>query len=459
MPRTRSKKAGAGKREEVETTTTTTTVPTLELERSVANPPQLFILPRHISPESRIVTLPNPAASTPNRYLVCAEKGCYEFTRVAPAHKKECKSWLLAPHRTASAHGATAKDDAEEEGDRDKGYVLQSPDLMIATPIDPLFLILPTLIEDAEEGKGVQMYLSSSDYIARLEEDSEHFRHMMQGPGRSNLERMFEQRLLSICDSMRAGDETLYRLSRTKLWNVLMEKAKKMARKGLPASIEERFVRQALAVPVLSIRREESSVSAACEALEASGGAEEKYSASSVEESQDTQASGTTVTSAASTAATSISSFPATAGNEPTASSEEEASIAHLLRIRTALNFLLTSYIPPTLRTDLERALLSSTSTVDFSPLTTHLAHIDKLKREAQALRSLSDNISRKRNAAHEDDEEAMAKVEAKKRKKEEEDLKKKNTSRAVQALKKADRSGMKTLSSFFTKKAAPAKK
>ena len=84
-----------------------------------------------------------------------------------------------------------------------------------------------------------------------------------------------------------------------------------------------------------------------------------------------------------------------------------------------------------------------------------HLAHLDQLRKEAQALRSLSDNISRKRSA--DEDEEALEKAEAKKRKKEEDELKKKNTSRGVKQLEKADRSGMKTLSSFFGK-AAPKK-
>ena len=93
----------------------------------------------------------------------------------------------------------------------------------------------------------------------------------------------------------------------------------------------------------------------------------------------------------------------------------------------------------------------STTISIDFKPLETHLAHLNDLKKEAQALRSMSENISRKRGS--EDDEEALEKAEAKKRKKEDEEFKKKNTSRGVKALGKADTSGMKKLSSFFTKK------
>ena len=100
----------------------------------------------------------------------------------------------------------------------------------------------------------------------------------------------------------------------------------------------------------------------------------------------------------------------------------------------------------PTLRTPL-LALLSAR----FAPLEAHLSSIAALKSEALSLRSLSDNISRKR--AVELDEEKIAEREEKKRKKEEEAIKKKNEGRGVKQLKKVDTSGMKKMSSFFTVK------
>ena len=93
----------------------------------------------------------------------------------------------------------------------------------------------------------------------------------------------------------------------------------------------------------------------------------------------------------------------------------------------------------PTLRTPL-LALLSAR----FAPLEAHLSSIAALKSEALSLRSLSDNISRKR---------AVELDEEKKRKKEEEAIKKKNEGRGVKQLKKVDTSGMKKMSSFFTVK------
>jgi hypothetical protein len=87
-------------------------------------------------------------------------------------------------------------------------------------------------------------------------------------------------------------------------------------------------------------------------------------------------------------------------------------------------------------------------TTIDFKPLEERLSHIATLKRQAQALRSISDNVSRKRSTAEEDEDIAI-----KRRKKDEEEEKKKSVSLGVKKLLKADTSGMKKLSSFFTKK------
>ncbi|KAI7357608.1 hypothetical protein KC336_g22122, partial [Hortaea werneckii] len=90
------------------------------------------------------------------------------------------------------------------------------------------------------------------------------------------------------------------------------------------------------------------------------------------------------------------------------------------------------------------------TTHVDFGPLDAHLQHINQVKADAQALRSISDNISRKRGTL--DDDEAVEKAQAKKQKKEEEEAKKKSMSVGVKRLAKADTSGMKKMTSFFTK-------
>ena len=237
------------------------------------------------------------------------------------------------------------------------------------------------------------------------------------------------------------------RLSTAKLVAMLLSKASNMAKKGLPASMEERFVKQILEVPVLSVRREESSVSIAPD--DTTPGAESE--STSAETSQDSNASAmstSTATTTASTAASSVATTPA--GMESLA----EGNIVDILRIRTAFDFVDESYICTALHTAIKELVKTPASSVDFTPLDKHLEHIAGLKKQAQVLRSLSDNISRKRGA---DDEEALDKAEAKRKKKEEEEIKKKNMSRGVQQLAKANTTGMKKLSSFFTK--APPKK
>lgn len=86
---------------------------------------------------------------------------------------------------------------------------------------------------------------------------------------------------------------------------------------------------------------------------------------------------------------------------------------------------------------------------IDFTPLNQHLAKVREAESELQALRTLSDNISRKRVCL--DDDDAAEARALKKRKKDEEDQRKKAESRGIKQLKKVDTSGMQKLSSFFT--------
>ncbi|KAK5169890.1 uncharacterized protein LTR77_005868 [Saxophila tyrrhenica] len=410
-----------------------------QLDPSISNPPKVFILPQEASPAARIVTLPNPATAAPGRYFVCPDKGFYEFTRVA-APKRACKKSpdngdALPP----MADSNVARDD--------EGYVLQTADVMVATPLDPLFLLLPALSEDQRNG-AAQMFLSTSDYLDRLGEQSAHFKELMRIDRQSGntLEAMLERRMLVVCESMEAGDETLCKLSNEKLLKVLVGKARRVVEHGLPPSMEEHFVKQALVVPVMSVKREESGASMVVgeETQDAEAGASQDGS-TAAGTLQSTESSSFTISSD-STTATSIVPTPTSQ------LSTSDGNIQHLLRLRTALDYLMASYVPMPLRTAFTSMLSGKADLIDFSPLDVHLAHLAKLKSEAQALRSLSENISRKRGL--EDDDEALEKAEVKRKKKEDEEFRKKNMSRGVQQLKKADTSGMKKLSSFFGKAA-----
>lgn len=199
----------------------------------------------------------------------------------------------------------------------------------------------------------------------------------------------------AVCDCLDMGDgeDKMYQLSTQKLAAALATKANRMAKGRLPASMEERFVRQALEVPVLSVKREDSSISIAAE--DATPGAESKDC--TAETSQN----------------------PTATTNDATISTVADKSIAAdeitgLLRVRTALDFLIVSYTPTSLRTAIQDILKAPTSPVDFAPLDKHLEYVAGLKKQAQALRSLSDNISRKRSA--DDDEDALDKADAKRK-------------------------------------------
>jgi hypothetical protein len=434
MARTRSKPAAKASNEATPAKTPTTNIKSLPL--AVENAPKLFVLPKDTSKNTRIVKLDNPATGVPSRYLFCAQKGFYEFTRIA-ASKKACKSWLI----TSDGKDEEVKDSPEDELELGSGYVTKSPDIYIATPIDTLFLILPALApKNSKDTK--QLFLCLDDHLDTLSTSSPHWKSLL-GLYPALKERI-EKRMKLVCDTVDAGDETMYRLSREKLFGMLVKKAERMSVGTLPASLEEKFIKSALDVPIMNIKREESGLSEIPvleDAATPSTNTESQVSTSTTTDSQGT----------VSTAATSLSS---TTEEQAKPALTTPEGVPHLLRLRTSLTYLTSTYIPSTLHTPLS-TLLASSTLPNFAPLTTYLTSLSALKSEALSLRSISDNISRKRG--FEDDDEKVAEREEKKRKKEEDEKRKKQESRAVKQLKKVDVSGMKKMSSFFTK--APAKK
>ncbi|KEQ85680.1 hypothetical protein M438DRAFT_354723 [Aureobasidium pullulans EXF-150] len=388
------------------------------LEPSSNNPPLLFVLPEGASPDARVVTLPNPATSGPTRYFFCPEKGIHEFTKVA-APKKTPRSWLVAPD-------ASASDSSADESLVSKGYTVENADLFVATPVDPLFILLPALMPAPDSHE--QLFLTIDDHLDKLAEEAKHLTHLIRS---IKIQESFEKRADAVCDNVDLGHEKMFRLSNEKLLTELVKKANRMAANGLPASIESHFVQEALRIPMMAVQRTESQ--------------EEEASPPTIDTDSTTPSTSANQSQvSAVTEATSLTSAPESA----------PANVTSLLRLRTALNLLLSTYIPSALHTPLNTLLKSSSSPVDFAPLECHLSHIADQKRRAQALRSLSDNISRKRSGVN--DEEAEEREATKRRKKEEDEAKKKNTSRGVKQLGKVNTTGMMKLSSFFTK--APAK-
>ena len=425
--------------------------------------PRLLVLPGGLSPQTQICTLAHPRTSSPYRYLFDPEKGIYEFIKVA-APKPTGRSWLIGdrakpppsridteetreaiPKEEYNVADGEAPPDAEHARDRaiSDGYVIKDAELLIATPIDYLFLVLPcfTTPSGAKSPLSKRLFLSADDLLEKLSLTSRHFNQILS---HASIRQAMEGRMQDLCDTVSAGDQKMYRLSDEKLLSELILKAENMIVRGLPNSMEEKFIREALETPISVLEREESFVSDA-----AASQNKTPFSETTSLESVESQASTTTSDSTASStsAATEI-----TVPGESTLSSVP-TSLYYLLRLRTALTYIISSYIPACLSTTLQNLLSNAQSPIDFAPLDQHLANIAKLRAEALASRSLGD-FSRKRSM-YEEDDAAETRAEKKKQKNEEEEKRKKaGESRGIRDLKKVDIKGMKKMSDFFGKAA-----
>lgn len=327
------------------------------------------------------------------------------------------------------------------------GYVIQSPEMFIATPIDPLFLIIPSLLvtiaKNDPSSRG--LFLSFDDIFEQRSEGSPHFSSIIS---HVPLQHTIIERMKIVCDMVTAGDEAMYRLNIDKLLTELLTKAQKMAALGLPPSMEEKFVRKALERPIMAIKREDSTASAGAESCVEDTRTADIASA----EGDDSQASASTSgsTSSEASAATSVT-IP---DDKPP--SQTPKDIEQLLRLKVALSYMFAAYMPQTLVTTLNAKLAAEDSPIDFKPLEKELSLISEMRREALASRSFAD-FSRKRGM--EDEDAAASRAEKKAKKEEEEKKRKASETRGVRDLKKVDVSGMKKMSDFFTKKPTAIKK
>lgn len=397
---------------------------------------KLFILPRSATADARIVSLPHPQSGQPARYLVCPETGIYEFTKIA-APKTAPRSWLIA----------SAPSDNEKQGRVESAETAAGADLFVATPVDPLFLLLPALI-DAKASKSSadqkRLFLSSEDYFEKLPEESSHLSEIVRWPKTKTL---LESRMAAICDTVDAGDESMFRVNEEKLFSTILSKATRLASGGLPASVEEKFVQKALEAPILlrSASNLAGPASAAAPESAESGASTPKTESTESQTSTATEGSTFSAVSQPSTAASSFSEDDVAVTTAMTASPE----VIQLQRLRVAFEFICASYIPQAISERLKKSLGDkAVCKTDFEPLDTYVTELEKLRKETMATRPTGD-FSRKRMRDEEEDEARLEK----KRKMEEEKKRKANESRAVRDLKKVNTTGMKKLSAFFTKK------
>lgn len=249
----------------------------------------------------------------------------------------------------------------------------------------------------------------------------------------------------AVCDTVEAGDESMFRLNEKKLLDVIFQKAKRMSESGVPPSMEEKFVKKVLQAPMMHrvVRTGESQLSGNNNADPGSS-TPQTESATSQSTASTTEASDASV-SLASTAATSVAEEPA----EENFASALQASpeVVTQQRLKVAFEFICSSYVAPVLADHLQKSFSGAGGLKDFSLLNDYMASLEKLRSETMAVRA--QDYGRKRNQDEIEDEARMDK----KRKLEEEKKKKTSESRGVRDLKKVNTSGMKKLSHFFQKK------
>lgn len=437
MPRTRATKTAAA---DVTESAVETSTKGYTLAPQAKSPSKLFVLPSKATPEARIVTLPNPRHARPARYLVCPETGIYEFTKISTP-KTTPRSWLI--ETTPGSEESTGGESSEVQAEISAGA-----DLYLATAVDPLFLLLPALAH-SKAAKGSdetkRLFLTSEDHFDKLPEEASHLSEIIRWEKTRTL---MESRMAAVCDTVEAGDETMFRLDEKKLLGLVLQKAGAMGEGGLPASMEEKFVKKALEAPIMI---QKSQVSTG-DAQSANDSFNSQVSTPRTEsaDSQTTVATTDTEASSVSQPSTAATSFTEEQGETDHVVRGIEASseITKLQRQRVAFNFICSSYIAPTLANQLQELLAKTeVSSIDFSPLDEYLTKLAKLRSEALASRSMGHS---RKHGLDEEEEEARAE---KKRKLEEEKKKKANESRGVRDLKKVNTTGMMKLSHFFKKK------
>ncbi|KAJ5141346.1 uncharacterized protein N7443_010685 [Penicillium atrosanguineum] len=396
-----------------------------------AKPSKTFILPSPTSAHARLLSLPNPQSGELSRYFFCPERGIYEFTVVA-SPPTAARSILYTPK--SQEPNIALEDEKEKDVPSVTASVAKKAELLIATPIDTLFFLAHLFSISTKSGQS--LFQPLDDIIDSNDDLHPHFRHVLY-------DETFRSTLLAraeaICETVEAGDEKMLRFSEMKLLKELIAKAERMAVQGLPASLEERFIRQALAAPLMAVKREESLAGQAPKDEEASSRSEVR------------QDSPSTV---ATTSTPSVSTPAGESTPAPGEDSDSTDNVRRLQRIVTVLSFMKESYLSQSLCSRIDEILASPETPLDLKPLHDRLKQLVELRTEAFASRNMSD-FSRKRGL---DDEEMESRADKKRKKEEEEKVKKAAESQAVRNLKKVNTTGMKKMSDFFGKAAAKKK-
>lgn len=249
-----------------------------------------------------------------------------------------------------------------------------------------------------------------------------------------------EKRLAAVCESVDVGDERAYKPSREKLMRVLDGKCVRMAKGGLPATMEEEFVQKPLTRPIAEIMAEEAEQKKGAESVK-------ELEVRSIKKKEDNDGErGGDDREAAAEGAGALSTPPDSQAARPRLA-EASQEVTDLLRIRVASEFISNNYLSIPIAEVLSDRLQKSH---DFTPLDSYLSELIKSRQDATAMRS--DDFTLKRSYQ---DEEEVVDRKRKKKEAEEAEKKKKSVSRATKELQKADTRGMAKMTTYFTRKSA----
>ncbi|KAK9456927.1 ribonuclease H2, subunit B [Dipodascopsis uninucleata] len=168
-----------------------------------------------ISGTRTIVQLPHPVTGMSNRYMVTtAPNMIFELTIVGG---ESLSSIILKPE-----DGMKGMD----------GYAISSGEMIVTTPISPVYFLLSTL------SRHEQNYRTWEDIEELLLEQSSNYQHILP---------LLERTIGLVAEEVEPTEGVkCYRLSRAKLFNMLNKKAETMMNK-LPSSVERTVIVQKLA--------------------------------------------------------------------------------------------------------------------------------------------------------------------------------------------------------------------
>ncbi|KAI5837281.1 ribonuclease H2, subunit B [Morchella snyderi] len=196
--------------------------------------PRVFLLPKNdTATPLTVVTLPHPRTSVPTRFLVHESTGLYEITKIVPAAGAP-RSWLLTPD-------PDSPDSSDWLG---TGHTIADATLYLATPYDPLFLLLPRLLPRVPAHTGA-LFRPLDDLLDGLsegeggaDEDGSHWAAVLRV---QRCREVFAARVRAVSESAGAADA--YRPVEGRAVAVLARKCEVMAGGGgLPASMERGVV-------------------------------------------------------------------------------------------------------------------------------------------------------------------------------------------------------------------------